>query len=297
MPFKKYMHVEKYGNDEVQGIELGQCWIFPKIDGTNGSAWLEDGELQAGSRRRQLSVNDDNAGFCDWVKNGDHRLKEFFEENPNLRIYGEWLIPHALRTYKDDAWNRFYVFDVYDDENKDYLPYEAYQPILEKYEIDYIPPICVAKNVSHDNLLHELKNNIFLIDEGKGYGEGIVIKNYAYQNKFGRTVWAKIIANEFKEKHSKVQPTSKNFKELVEQKIVDEYITDHLVTKTYAKIVNECGGWNSKHIPRLLSTVFYDLVNEELWNALKKFKNPTIDFKKLNQIAIIKIKELKPELF
>lgn len=297
MPFKKYMHIEKYGNDEVQGIELGQCFIFPKIDGTNGSVWVKDGELQAGSRSRQLSVDNDNAGFCDWVENGGHKLKEFFEENPNLRLFGEWLVPHSLCTYRKDAWNRFYVFDVYDDVNEYYLPYNSYQPILEKYKLDYIPPICVAENVAYDNLLHELKNNVFLIEEGKGYGEGIVVKNYNFKNRFGRTVWAKVVANEFKEQQAKAQPTNKKFKDYIEQKIVDDYVTDHLVNKTYAKIVNECEGWNSKYIPRLLSTVFYDLVNEELWNAIKKLKNPTIDFKRLQQLTIIKIKELKPELF
>jgi len=297
MPFKKYMHIERYGNDEVQGIELGQCFIFPKIDGTNGSVWIEGGELQAGSRNRQLSTDNDNAGFCDWVENGDHRLKEFFEENPDLRLFGEWLVPHSLRIYRKDAWNRFYVFDVYDDVNEYYLPYNSYQPILEKYKLDYIPPICVAENVAYDNLLHELKNNVFLIEEGKGYGEGIVVKNYNFKNRFGRTVWAKVVANEFKEQQAKAQPTNKKFKDYIEQKIVDDYVTDHLVNKTYAKIVNECEGWNSKYIPRLLSTVFYDLVNEELWNAIKKLKNPTIDFKRLQQLTIIKIKELKPELF
>jgi len=35
--FMKYQHVERYGTDEVEGIELGETYIFPKIDGTNGS--------------------------------------------------------------------------------------------------------------------------------------------------------------------------------------------------------------------------------------------------------------------
>jgi hypothetical protein len=297
--FKKYMHVEKYDNDEVQGIEMGECWIFSKVDGTNASIWKENGELKAGSRKRELTLDADNAGFYAWVLNGPQHenLKAFFNEYPNVRLFGEFLVPHALRTYRADAWNRFYIFDVYNDEKEQYLHYKEYQPMLEEFNLDYIPPICTAKNVTYDNLLHEVQNNTFLIEEGKGCGEGIVIKNYAFQNRFGRTVWAKIITNEFKEKHSKAQPTSKKFKEWVEQKLVDEYVTEHLVTKTYAKIVNECQGWNSKYIPRLLSTVYHDFVTEELWNAIKKHKNPTIDFKRLNQLTVLKIKELKPELF
>jgi len=56
-------------------------------------------------------------------------------------------------------------------------------------------------------------------------------------------------------------------------------------------------GWSSKYIPRLLGIVFYDLVNEELWNIIKKKKNPTINFKTLNILTVLKIKEIKPELF
>ena len=53
--FVKYQHVERFGNLEVQNIELGQCYIFPKIDGTNASVWLEDGDVKAGSRTRESS--------------------------------------------------------------------------------------------------------------------------------------------------------------------------------------------------------------------------------------------------
>ena len=39
MDFVKYQHVERLGVDEVDGIELGVCHVFPKIDGTNSSVW------------------------------------------------------------------------------------------------------------------------------------------------------------------------------------------------------------------------------------------------------------------
>lgn len=40
-----------------------------------------------------------------------------------------------------------------------------------------------------------------------------------------------------------------------------------------------------------------DLVNEEIWNIVKKMKNPTINFKTLNHLTVLKTKELKSELF
>jgi hypothetical protein len=47
-----------------------------------------------------------------------------------------------------------------------------------------------------------LDKNTHLMQDGE-IGEGIVIKNYDYVNKWGRVVWAKIVRNEFKERHVK----------------------------------------------------------------------------------------------
>jgi len=297
MNFKKYMHLERFGNDEVEGIELGLCYIFPKIDGTNASLWSGiGGLLMAGSRTRELTLEDDNAGFLATMEKNEN-IKMFFLEHSELRLYGEWLVPHSLKTYKDEAWRKFYVFDVYSDLTDKYLNYSDYQPLLEEFGIDYIPAMSIIRNSTYDNLLIELQNNKFLIRDGAGVGEGIVVKNYDYQNKFGRLCFAKIVTN-FKEKHQKeMGPTDKKFRNLIEQEIVDKFIDSFFVGKVYSKIVNEMEGWNSKYIPRLLNTVYHDLVSEEIWDIVKKMKNPTINFKTLLNLTILKIKELRPELF
>lgn len=33
---KSYIHLEKLGKTEVEDITYGECYIFPKLDGTNG---------------------------------------------------------------------------------------------------------------------------------------------------------------------------------------------------------------------------------------------------------------------
>lgn len=295
--FKKYLHVERYGNDEVQGIEFGTCYIFPKLDGSNGSVWIENGIVHAGSRTRILSEKSDNQGFYSYIKSHDN-INIFLNHYPHLRLYGEWLVPHSLTTYNKEAWNKFYIFDVYNDKKESFLSYTDYKHLLDKYDLDYIPAICSIKNSTYDSLLSELNKNVFLIIEGKGIGEGIVIKNYEYKNKFGSLCFAKIVANSFQEKMLKNMPLNeKAGKQLIEQKMVDIYVDDHLVNKVFSKIVNECEGWSSKYIPRLLQSVYYDLVKEELWDFIKKENNPTINFKTLNTLTILKIKQLKSELF
>jgi hypothetical protein len=106
------------------------------------------------------------------------------------------------------------------------------------------------------------------------------------------------VTNEFKEKHVKEMGAPvKNMKAMVEKAICDEFLSKAIVDKVYANIVNESGGWNSRYIPRLLQTAYYDFVREESWNFIKKHKNPTVDFKTLNTLAIMRVKELRPELF
>jgi hypothetical protein len=42
--FRKYMHIEPIYSEEVKDIYSGTCYVFPKLDGSNGSVWLEHDE-------------------------------------------------------------------------------------------------------------------------------------------------------------------------------------------------------------------------------------------------------------
>lgn len=293
MEFKKYQHVERFGTVETQGIDLGMCYVFPKIDGTNASLWF-DGNLQAGSRNRHLTLDNDNQDFYGWADK-QQRFVEFFNKYPDLRLYGEWLVPHTLKTYAEDAWQNFYVFDVTQDDI--HMNYELYSAILDEFGIEYIPPICKVRNPTYERLNNQLEKNGYLIKDGEGTGEGIVIKNYDYKNKYGRQTWAKIVKNDFKLKHQKVNDVCEiKENKMVEEVIVTKYINSTLIEKEFSKIGNEVG-WSSRLIPRLLNTVYYCLIKEESWNFIKENKYPVIDFRRLNQLVIQKIKEIKPELF
>jgi hypothetical protein len=295
MSFIKYQHLERYGNTEVEGIEVGTCYVFPKLDGTNGSVWWDDGALRCGSRNRELALDNDNAGFMNAMV-VDKAITSFFDHTKNLILYGEWLVPHTLKTYNDDAWRKFYIFDVFDLNKQRLLSYDEYV-WLSDVGLNVIAPIAIIKNGSIDHFTECLSKAHYLVKDGEGAGEGVVIKNYDYKNKYGRQTWAKIVGNEFKAKHHLAMGAPVIGGEIVEEKIAAKYVTQALVDKVEAKIVNEMGGWSSKYIPRLIHTVYYDLVTEETWNFVKEFKNPKVDFKVLSHYVTAKIKELKKELF
>ena len=335
MAFRKYDHVERLGHDEVEGIDLGEVYVFPKLDGTNASVWIDytppddDGpvmpEICCGSRTRTLSEDFDNANFYRWVN--DDATWPLWQGLIGAKmafctIYGEWLVPHTLKTYRSDAWRRFWVSDVYDHDEERYVPYNEYAAILQKIGFDVIEPLCIITNPTEVQLRKEVDENSYLIIDGGGAGEGIVIKNYLWESKYGRQPWAKLVRNEFKEENKRAfGVTEKDGKFQVEAAIAEEFITQAVVEKALAKInqdvlnahdfgIQDCSlpnqiarrkavleGARPKIIPRLLGTVFYDLVREDLWDALKKHKFPSVDFRRLRTHCILRTKMYAPDLF
>ena len=137
MEYKSYQHIEKLGREECEGILNGTVTIQPKIDGTNSVVWLgDDGNVHAGSRKRELSLDNDNAGFMAQIID-DENIKSYLHKHSNHYVYGEFLVPHTIRTYDSDAWKKFYIFDVFElnDNYGRYLPYDEYVPLLEEFNL------------------------------------------------------------------------------------------------------------------------------------------------------------------
>jgi len=289
---------DRLGCSEVQEILCGTVYVFPKIDGTNAQVWADiDGNMHYGSRRRELTLDNDNAGFMAWAS-GNENITSFCQVHRETHLFGEWLVPHSLKTYRENAWRRFYVFDVvtFNGDDARHMDYESYKPALDARDIEYIVPQRILINPSVEDCMRETDANEWLVTEGKG--EGVVLKNYDFVNKYGRQVWAKIVTSDFKQKHHKEMgaPITK-CTSLVEPEVVEDLLTADIIDKVYANICCSEGGWSSKMIPRLLETVWHDFVIECSYEMVKKWKLPTINYKTLKAFTIQKIKALKPELF
>jgi len=295
MEFTKYMHIERLGTDEVDGILDGKCYVFPKIDGTNASVWWDGETVMAGSRNRELSPGSDNAGFCAWAIN-QQNLYDFLSQNQKMTLYGEWLVPHSLRTYRDDTWRNFYVFDIFDHRDGKFVPYDEYAPVLDDFGIQYIPLMETVTNATDEHLLMLMKRNTYLLQDGKGFGEGIVIKRYDFVNRYGRTKWAKLVSNEFKEEKGKVWDLGDVNMLTLEIKIAQEYVTTGRADKLLEKM-RETGQLTSKRIPEYLGRMQHEIINDEMWNIIKKHKQPKIDFRRLNRAITQQAKLVAPTLF
>ena len=297
MQYKSYQHIEKLGNKEVEGILKGKCSIQPKIDGTNGVVWLgDDGIIHAGSRRRDLTLDNDNAGFYNTVIKDDN-IRKYLSDHKDHYLYGEWLVPHTIRYYHPESWKHFYVFDIFS-YDRGYIPYDEYSKELDKYGIGYIPEIISIDNPSMEDLTKYLKETKYLIPEDK-MSEGIIIKNYEYRNQYGRCTYAKIVAEEFFNTKSILRMKNHEAKDKTSEKdIVTMMLSEPLIRKEFAKIkLAYPDARRQELIGRTLNTIFHVFIHEELLDYIEK-KKPLINFYYLKKECDERIKEvLRSELF
>jgi len=304
MEYKKYQHIEKLGSSEVEAILNGVVNVFYKIDGTNGCIWNEDGEIKFGSRNRELKGDRDNADFKKLVSLDTEvldELKDYLEKFPDRIIYGEWLVPHTLKTYKEDAWKHFYVFDVYIPETEEglgndrYIPYSEYSTYFDEHykHIKYIPLLKSFTNPTVEELKECLQHTgEWLISNG--LGEGIVIKNYDYHNRYGRKTWAKMLTEDYLSKKKDTRQSNKENKQSddkLEFEISKMMTTEHIL-KEKAKIEEARGGWSDKYIFELLERSFKEFWRDNWEIILKKYRYPRINFRVLKQLCDMQVKQV-----
>ncbi len=154
-------------------------------------------------------------------------------------------------------------------------------------------------NPTFEQLTELVKRNHYLMIE-ENVGEGIVIKNYDYRNRFGEIVWAKLINDNFDNRSgsNKAKVSATNLNQNIEQEIAQRYCNEFLVNKEYSKIINDDPGVEKKIlIPRLIENVFHSLFEDDLYDACKYHKLPTINFSLLKKECVKTIREIMPNLF
>ena len=80
----------------------------------------------------------------------------------------------------------------------------------------------------------------------------------------------------------------------LEEVIAENVVTLDLVNKEYAKIAETDGKVNQG---KLLGIVWKCVIDEFIWDILKKYRNPVIDFGRLRDSCLDLVKEMRPELF
>ena len=292
--FVKYQHVERIDPDnlEIQGLLDGKVYVTCKLDGTNASMGLgDDGQIWYGKRTARLGFGDDNQGFKQ-ICSTRPKYELFFQKHPDVILYGEWLKPHTIKYYPSTAWDKFYVFDVCEQDAEGnitkYLEPSVYIPWLQEFGIEYVPVYVELDNPSIADLKALVEQIHFLTDD-EHFEEGIVVKRYDYVNPYGRTTWGKIVRAQFKVDARRPSDEPR----VLEQKIIEDLLTAEFIKKEYAKILaDNDGNFSPFLIPKTLGIVYHEFIADEINNIIKKYKKPVIDFRALAHECDLKVKRV-----
>lgn len=280
MSFKKYPKIHRLGKEETDGILEGVVHIEEKIDGANVSIWWEDGQIHCGSRTRELTEGFN--GFVDWVRN-NRSLLFLFTHRPNVRLYGEWLVRHTI-AYRETSYRQFYLFDVTEqtpgEEAEAFWTREDVAMLAGEYELSRPFYHGSITNPKHE----DIKPFVGLSTLGE-HGEGVVLKNHEFRDKFGNHTYAKIVTEAFKEDNGVTfGGNNKHSDTYWELYIVNKYMTLARIEKIMNKLqpmIEE--RLDLKHIPRIANTAYHDMLTEEIWEIQDKVE--AVNFKVLKRIA------------
>ena len=219
---KKYKDIERLKDKYAPAFKAGEhITITEKIDGANASIVVnEDGTLTACSRRNELNQNNTLQGFYDFVQTLDASIVSAALTSRYI-LFGEWLVKHTIR-YPEDKMKQFYVFDVYDTETEQYMPWDFTKQIAEFIGLKTVPLFYDGPFISWEHIYSFVGKTEM---GGEPTGEGVVIKSQdRLDNKFsGTPEYVKIVAKEFSEVHQ-----SKPQKEIDPEKVAARQAAEDL---------------------------------------------------------------------
>lgn len=304
--FIKYPKIKRLGHEDTDGILMGEVIIEEKIDGANASIWMEDGEIKCGSRTRVLTEGFN--GFYDYVQ-AHEGIRTYLTNNPTHRLYGEWLVRHTI-SYDETAYKQFYLFDILvmpkkitevevkdegtrserkqaeEQRTRDIVRQGKW---LHPRDIRMISTMCGINTPIEFATLTDPTPDEVTAYAGKTAlgekGEGVVIKNKSFVNKWGDRVCAKVVTQEFKEDNGVTfGGNNKHSETYVEMKMVNEFMTLARVKKVMHKLQPLIDKkLDMEHTGRIIQTAYHDMFEEELWGFVKK--NKVINFTHLQKLA------------
>lgn len=268
---KKYVDIERLKDKYALAFTKGEhIVVTEKIDGANASILTNGGEIVACSRRNELTPDNKLQGFYDFVQTLN--AKDIADVlGTNYILFGEWLVKHTIK-YPESKMRQFYVFDVFNIETDQYMPWDFTKNVANTLGLNTVPVFYDGPFTSWEDL-YALVGKTEM--EAEPTGEGIVIKSQdRLDNKFsGTPAYVKIVAKEFSEVHqSKVHEVDP---EKIAQKerdiaLVETIVTERRVEKIIQKLVEDGvipTDWDEKNLGAIAKVLpklcFEDCVKEE----------------------------------
>lgn len=223
-----------------------------------------------------LDENNRLRGFYDWVQTTIKPMKD--ELISTYTYFGEWSCPHKIK-YKEENINKFFLFSIWDDIRKEYLSDDIVIFEAKRLGLNTVPYLYYGKYISFEHIMSFVGKSDLTLD--KDDGEGVVVKNVSYKDKYGRQIFVKLVSDKFSEVQKQKKPSNPNIN-TKEIEAVKSFITKARVEKLIYKLVDE-GELKEDYsiedmgiILRLLGSRVYEDIMKEEHDLFKEFEESLI---------------------
>jgi len=299
---KKYTKIRRLGHDRNQGVlQRGNLIIKEKLDGANFRFTVNqvEGETKLffGSKNVEYKID----GETDYSENVDGRFTDAIEhvrnqvdpeevrENFGTRytFFAENMVKHSLDYDWDDV-PQVIGFDVYDHEEEEYLSHAQAYDMFNKLGLETAPIIDSVDAESFDHEEYEIPESNWR--DGKAEGVVIINQDQHEDNRSGFSTRAKMVTEEFKEKHKKATGARQSTEAIHgHEKVVSKYCTDARIRKQIDKMIDEGRELgmelmgNKKSSAGLPIRVSTDILEEEADEIVKR--NDKINWKQYRSLV------------
>lgn len=241
MEMKKYVDIVRLKETYASAFSKGEhVVVSEKIDGANASLCCGDGKILAFSRRQQLTPENNLRGFYEFAQSLSYD-ELFAAIGSRYIVFGEWLVKHSV-AYPEERLNQFYVFDVWDTEIEQYMPWTFTKEIADKLGLNTVPIFYDGEFTSWDDIAKLVgKTEMGASPEG----EGVVVKSQdRLDNRSSKTPpYVKIVSERFSEVQKSSKPKEIDPEVLAARQAAEELaatiVTERRVGKILEKMVDE----------------------------------------------------------
>jgi hypothetical protein len=205
-------------------------------------------------------------GFYEWVQE-NIKSEDLIS---GYIYYGEWSNRHKI-DYGENL-KKFFMFDVYSNIIECYHDLLVIKGEAERLGLTLAPIFYEGEYVSEEHIQSFAGKSMLSPD---GVGEGVVVKNYSYTDRYGNQLFTKVVTKEFQEANGVSFKEMKAKTDPISQ-FINGTVTEARIEKMFYKLVDE-GKLKEDFaiedmgiILKLLGSSVYDDVMKEEADSLAK---------------------------
>jgi len=260
MELRSYSSPFNVGHKALEDFWTGEVYVQEKIDGSQFSFGIRDGQLICRSRNQMI---EGDPGMFDLGVGYAQELFTAGKLTEGWTYRGEYLRKprHNTLRYGRAPQNYIILFDI-DKGDQDYILPTYLPEIAAQLGLEAVPLLGVLDARPPLEELKRYLNELSLLGEVKI--EGIVLKNYKVYDRGHKVLMAKLVADDFREKHTRSWAKQNPSQTALVDDIIQMFRTEARWTKARQHL-REAGllEGSPRDIPALMREVSEDIFREE----------------------------------